>query len=101
MYFGSFCAIILKVRFPTTSFSNSRLKKFMKFYLGIFSVFSSSFSDFLTYSNIISLKMVGTPHTSLIMGSKSARVMESSLNAFSIACSFFCFCSFVIGLPPG
>lgn len=95
----SFYAMVLKVRLLTGSFSNSRLKKLTKLYFGILS--PSIFSLFFTYSNSIFLKMVGTPHTSLITGSNSARVTEPSLNAFSIAVSFFCLVSFATGLPSG
>lgn len=98
---GSFYAITLKVRLFTGSISNSRLKKFIKDYFGIFSAFSSNFSDFFTNSKSIFLNIVGIPHTSLITGSKSASVILSSLNAFSIAYSFFCFWSFDTGFPPG
>lgn len=101
IFLGSIWAMILKVRMPTTSFSNSRLKKLTKFYLGIFSAFSSNFSLFLMYSNSILRKMVGAPQTSFMTGSKSASVKLSSLYAFSIACSFICFYSLEIGLPPG
>jgi hypothetical protein len=101
IYFGSFCAIILNVLILASCISNSRLKKVMKFYLGIFSAFSSSFSDFLTYSNIIFLNMVGTLQRSLIMYSKSSNFTPSGLpsKAFSIPSSLSYFCYLVIGLP--
>ena len=93
--------MVLKVLFLASHISNSRLKNVMNDYLGIFSVFSSNFSAFFTYSKSIFLKIVGTLQTSLIMGSKSSSFTPSALpsKAFSIANSFSYFYYFDIGLP--
>jgi hypothetical protein len=79
MYLGSFCAMVLKVRFIESHYSNSRLKNVMNVCFGIFSTLLSNFSDFLMNSNNIFLKIIGTLQTSLQTASKSSYLISSPL----------------------